>query len=688
VCLLSLLPRLAAAHDEPPDEQADASPSSPTVPAEEGEAVVVVHGPLPPAQTASRTTVTARQIEAVPIRTAEDALKLTPGITLVQHGSEGKGQQFFLRGFDAVHGMDFEVTLDGIPLNEWSNVHGQGYLDLSFIIPETIAGIGVTKGPFYDQQGAFAMAGSADYRLGISEDDRGLRGNYTVGTTNRHRLMLSYSPRHGDGRDFVAAEVVHDEGYGENRSISRGSVLGRVRLLDSPRKGTLSLLGSAYFADFELPGTVRNEDVETGTLGFYDTYDHASHGQSGRGLLALQYEQHRARHHVRAQVYAGYRDLELLENYTGFLIDPVHGDRRRQEQQTLSYGAMLHDAVELGPRWAVDFGASVRGDALRQQQTHVDQKQVEIGTERSLQGLQALSSLHASLRARPLDNLNLSAGGRLDMVDVYAQDRLDPAASETGLLFAASPRLTADFHVLEPVWLYLAYGRGFRPPEARAFTSYQPPRTGISEELYDGGEPSITRSHAAELGVRLIPSRYLSAVASGFATFIAHEAVFDHVSGLNLELNRTRRLGGELDLRSSPTSWLLLLADITAVDARFVESGNPVPFAPWLSGSFSAIVTHGAGFRAGLRLFALAPRPLPHGARGAPLAKLDATLGYHWPHVHLDLAVENLLNQHLREGEYHYASDWTQDNSSSALPVLHTAAGPPLNGRLGVTVIY
>ncbi|MEM6962148.1 MAG: TonB-dependent receptor plug domain-containing protein, partial [Myxococcota bacterium] len=76
--------------------------------------------------TASTSQITSREIASVPRRNAEDALRLVPGLTLVQHGSEGKGHQFFLRGFDAIHGADFELTMEGIPINEWSNIHAQG----------------------------------------------------------------------------------------------------------------------------------------------------------------------------------------------------------------------------------------------------------------------------------------------------------------------------------------------------------------------------------------------------------------------------------------------------------------------------------------------------------------------------------------------------------------------------------
>ncbi len=66
----------------------------------------------------------------------------------------------------------------------------------------------------------------------------------------------------------------------------------------------------------------------------------------------------------------------------------------------------------------------------------------------------------------------------------------------------------------------------------------------------------------------------------------------------------------------------------------------------------------------------------------------DATLGYHFPWLHLDLELENLLNQQLREGEYHYASHWRPSKPASELPVLHTTAGPPFNARLTVGIVF
>src|SRR5690606_28329370 len=160
------------------------------------------------------------------------------------------------------------------------------------------------------------------------------RVGYTAGSTGRHRGLFTFRP-HRASDSFIALEALHDEGYGQQRGVDRGALLGRVTLLDSARLGVTQLLGAAALSRFELPGTLRAEDVEAGRVGFYDSYDHAGRGESGRALLALSHRWQRGGQRLEARVYGGYRALRLLENYTGALYERVHGDRRQQRQEAL-----------------------------------------------------------------------------------------------------------------------------------------------------------------------------------------------------------------------------------------------------------------------------------------------------------------------------------------------------------------
>ena len=73
-----------------------------------------------------------------PAKSAQEILRIVPGLFIAQHQGGGKAEQIFLRGFDIDHGTDVNISVDGLPVNMVSHAHGQGYADLHFIIPETI----------------------------------------------------------------------------------------------------------------------------------------------------------------------------------------------------------------------------------------------------------------------------------------------------------------------------------------------------------------------------------------------------------------------------------------------------------------------------------------------------------------------------------------------------------------------
>lgn len=640
----------------------------------------------PAVSSASETRITAREFAAIPRRTAEDALRLVPGLVLVQHGNEGKGHQIFLRGFDASHGADFEITLEGIPLNEWSNIHAQGYLDLGFIIPELVRGVDVVRGPFTLEQGMFSIAGTADYQLGVPADELGLRAAYTIGTTNRHRALVSYAPEDGFGDDFVAAEALFDSGFGQNRRSRRASLMAQKRVDLNAHGDAIRVLASASAADFGLPGILRNDEFVTGQIGFYDAYDDKTRGNGQRALLAGIYEGVREVSAFKVLGYAGFRNLNLLENFTGFLNDPVHGDRRDQHESHWQFGVQTDFEQDLRKDFRLFMGVGARHEVFEQREDHVGRNEEKLAETRRLMAHQTAGYLLAGVGWTP-NRLRIDAGLRLDILSFWLIEG-DGDLPAHKMLAAISPRTTLAWQASEVIELFAAFGRGTRPPEARAFSGIVDENQGLIDERFEGGEPALTSSNTLEIGARYGSRDKFRVSLAGFGTYLARESVFDHVSGMNIELNATQRLGAELVVSTRPMHWLTLSADATAVSARFVESQRPIPLAPRLIGGLQGIVTHPSGLRAGIHALGVAPRPLPHGARSSALALLDGTLGWHWKHARLDLDVENFLNIRAREGEYHFASRWDLERPGSALPALHYVAAPPRNGRLTLTVLF
>src|SRR3569833_35571 len=108
-------------------------------------------------------TLSTVDLNLRPIKAAQDLMRLVPGFFIAQHMGGGKAEQIFIRGFDADHGTDVNVSVDGMPVNMVSHIHGQGYADLHFLIPETVADFDYGKGPYYTGYGDLNTAGYLSY---------------------------------------------------------------------------------------------------------------------------------------------------------------------------------------------------------------------------------------------------------------------------------------------------------------------------------------------------------------------------------------------------------------------------------------------------------------------------------------------------------------------------------------------
>jgi hypothetical protein len=93
------------------------------------------------ADAASTGVVTPSELNERARRRPAEAPESVPGLVVSQHSGEGKGNQYYLRGFNIDHGTDLSLSLAGMPVNLPSHGHGQGYADMNFMIPELVSGI-------------------------------------------------------------------------------------------------------------------------------------------------------------------------------------------------------------------------------------------------------------------------------------------------------------------------------------------------------------------------------------------------------------------------------------------------------------------------------------------------------------------------------------------------------------------
>ncbi len=632
---------------------------------------------------ATEEAVPRQEIDTFPHRDAEDLLRLSPGLHLSAHGGRGKAYQIFVRGFDAVHGSDVAVSLEGIPLNEASHIHGQGYLDLHFIPPEAVIGLDLAKGAVRADRGDFAIAASADYHVGLAEP--GLRIGVGGGTDRSMRAMTAYRPRGAGEHTFVAGDAEWAEGIGQGRGYRAARILGGVG--GDVGDAHLRWIGAAHSGKFESPGVLRQDDLDAGRVGFYDSYTDTDGGASSRLLTAGILDLPGLWDRFELLVWGGWRQLALNHNFTGWGLHPDTGDARRQEQEAYSWGstARYNRGVEFaGDVSTLEVGLSVRGDQLNQLEQGLADDGVPWVTYADADITQINPGAWLKADVGLFDRVRLVPAIRLDGFSWRVTNRRDqewqkiaaPSAVQAQA-WALSPKAAAEITAARGWRWYLSYGRGFRSPRVRG--------------VHDGDVAPIGKADTIEIGTHLYRVPGLDLRGAFFYTFVANEIVFDHVSASFMASGSTRRIGGELVAELRPLRWLRVEADVTYADGRYTATGIPIPYAPrWLI-SGGVYLNHAwtapsriagepavpCALSAGLRSWVLGPRPLPEGMISHSAWVTDLVTGLDVGEGFIELHVDNLFARHWRDGEFVFPSCFDPAAPCSSLGVRHVTAGTP-----------
>ena len=633
------------------------------------------------ALSAGTKVFSSEDLEKTHAFSADDVVGLVGGVNIVQHGAEGKGGQIYLRGFDAAHGSDVEVLLHGIPVNEPSHVHGQGYLDLYGVIPEVICEMAVYKGPHLPWQGNFSTAGSLRFSLCLPRELRPgiVRGE--VSHRGRLRGVVLAAPPNSSKGNFLAVETMYDHGFSAGRQGRRAVLLGGYqRKLGSP--GTLTALLLGQTSRFMAPGAMRLEHVEQDLFGFYDNYGEVGEGKSDRLLGRVGFERESAETDFEVFVYGMLRYFYLAENFTGWLMSEESGDRRAQEQIGPSFGAQIALEQKMPFSFKTDLvaGAGWRMDDFEQNEKQLNTRGRPWQTGRKLEASIHQVHLYGGFRMLPFSWLNLFPSLRFDLAHFDVRDRID-GREASKVYWAVSPRVAIGFPVHHTLTLFADYGRGFRMPEARAVVSRTQSEPDEDQGQYRGGRPQVSVCDAVEIGVEFRPLSVIEIRALGFGAFLAREMVFDHVSNTTLEMDGTRRLGFEMEVAFQPLPWFTSSMDFSYTDARFRRSEHPVPGVPsWIAKARVALGNR-RGPHGSISLFTLGKRQLAHGASMNGYFKLNLDVGWRFEHFEINAILENVLDQNIPEGAYHYASWFHTGAQRSAIPAIHYTPGEPLTFR-------
>jgi iron complex outermembrane receptor protein len=715
-------PSSTAAAPAPAPELAPASEPAPATAPEPAPTEVTVRGrAAQPNVGASDFHITVGALAQVPRQNASDLLKLAPGILLTNEGGEGHAEQVFMRGFDAREGQDIEFTVGGVPVNESGNLHGNGYADTHFIIPELVERLRVVEGPFDPRQGNYAVAGSADYQLGLAQ--RGLTAKYTGGSFDTQRAVLLWGPAAESAHTFGGVELASTAGFGQNRDAQRASAMGQYEGALGSR-GSYRLTAQAYSTHYHAAGLVRQDDYEAGKIAFYDSYDVSSFaheavpegGDASRYSLAADLESRSGDTTLTQQVFVIKRDMRLLENFTGFLLDvqeplqSVHAQRgdmldlNVHEVTVGARGSARLRATAFGQPQEFEFGYYARGDdAAGTQQRLEASTGVPYKTDTDLDSKLGDIGLYADANVRLLPWVNVRGGARADLL---TYDVLDECAAQT----VAHPSTTNP-----PVDQSCLTQQDFgRPREPNQQTSTSSAALLPRASLVVGPLDHFVFSASYGNGVRSIDPNYITQdVKTPFASIVAYDAGVSYVGAVDDVSIVARSIFFEtlvdkdlifdetvgrnvLGVGTHRTGWVGALrlvgaffdesANLTLVRATYDDTHLLVAYVPGDVLRSDTSVFHDLPIRIGgstvrgtigCGITYVGPRPLPFGQYSDDLFTVDASAALTWTHYEVGLTSTNLLGAKYRLGEYNYASDFHSQAQPTLVPERMFSAGAP-----------
>jgi outer membrane receptor protein involved in Fe transport len=638
---------------------------------------------------------------------AEGLLEVVPGLFSVQHAGGGKAQQDFARGFNLDHGTDMAFFVDDVPINAVSHAHGQGFSDLHFIIPETVARVDSTKGTYAADVGDFGTAGSTSFRMADHTPESIARLELAP-STGHERLVVVESPELGDKwRMAVAAEAlyengpfIHPEDYGRFNGYAKATH-------DFDERSQISFMVMAYGGSWNMSGVLPARAAcgeGDGTprpaaysgancISRWDSIDPTQGGSSQRVMAWAEYRrQLDDQWDVRATVYTLHSNLQLFPNdgiAASFQPDGIkYGSQIEQDDSRTESGTDLRltQRVALGGMpTRTTIGMQIRYD-------NVDSALHRTEDRVRLDGIDPVNipgpifdghineietGFFVEEEVKPTRWLRFVLGTRGDRIDATVSNESSIAVYQlNGYKGAAqlSPKATAVASPIDALDFFANYGRGFHSNDIRSMFI----NSAIAAlPQNEGPSPAgVLMAPAAgfELGATVRPIKGLSVSAMAFLIDVSSELLIDGDTASTKPAGPTRRYGGEFTGRydlagASPRQRLYADVSFTAAHGRFTDTPDVdartvfLPDAPIRTFSFGIGGRQPVGddwtLQADVTVRSMSNR---YGDQGpTPLIEtgwtvVGAGIGARWKFLELGADLLNVANVTWREGQFEVQS--------------------------------
>lgn len=686
---------------------------------------------------ASRETLTAS-----PRQRTSEMLSAIPGFFVDHEDGEGLGNDIYLRGFDLDNGSGIEMKVGGVPINVPLHIHGQGYADVNFVIPEVVESIHVLEGPYDPRQGDAAIVGSAEFQLGVRA--RGYQLKTTYGSFGQARLVGIVAPAEANDETFAAFSVGETQGFGEHRASKSASVNAQYGT-DLSQADHLRILATGYSAHADLPGVVRADDVQAGRIGYYAAYPHfnsfypancnapscaepAQGVASSRVILSAELE------HVTGGGAAFgiapwfmWTDFLSRQNYTGALNSsnlqpdlPSLGDlwQLTNVESAGGFTGRFHTLprrVGTVLELVSETGIALRAGSSDQTKNLVNPANLAPWDYRESYGLHTLDlAAYLDLDLRFWKKLRVSGGVRVDFLAVGIENKLAGVVPPvpTGALHgsftnvagvAPGPRVTVAYEALPELTPVVSAGQGFRSLDAASLTLCNAPSAAPTRQS-PPCSPGVPYSQVTsfEVGLRsAVGQGRFTTTLTAFQTNVDNELVFAVDSGGYETERASKRRGIVGSLLARPTSWLLASTALSVQTATFdtlvAGTSHYVPNVPAVL-LRADVNVHGALFpisqapltgRAGVGYTLIGGRHVNDNLVSPTDHVLNALASLRYRFVELGVDMYNVLGREYADETAYFVSNWSlQPGQQRASAGVHLVAAPPRTTLATLTLYF
>ncbi|MDX1740601.1 MAG: TonB-dependent receptor, partial [Rhodothermales bacterium] len=541
---------------------------------------------------ASSVTVRAYDLATRPATSSQELLRLAPGLVIAQHAGGGKAEQIFLRGFDADHGTDVALAVDGVPVNMVSHGHGQGYADLHFVIPDVVEELDVRKGPYFADYGNLATAGAVGLRTRDHFDKSYVRAE--VGSFESARITsVVQVPLTGTHQGaYLAGQFYSTEGAVDSpQEFRRANVFGKFHTHLS-EDAKIALTVSGFNSAWNASGQIPQRAIDSGQITRFGAIDDLEGGTTSRNDLNLMYEASgTSGRRLRLQTYASRYTFKLFSNFTFFLNNPDAGDMIEQLDDRVMMGLNTDYRFISSLPFALTtttIGGGVRADRIDVQLWRSPDRnrlapRVDTFIRESNLNMWAVHELIFNTRFR------IQLGLRGDYLTFDVDDHLEGVdnglahASGYAQEFVLSPKFNAVWTLSPSMDLFFNSGKGFHSNDARnvvqiaraATVRKSLERRGVAEDdivadlesqylpVTTGDAATIPAAFGAEIGGRFKIGRTAYLSTALWALDLEREFVYVGDEGIVELSGATRRIGLDVEGRLEPAPWLSVYGDVS-----------------------------------------------------------------------------------------------------------------------------